>query len=198
MVNQPLRTAADLLYAPLGDNRASPAAITAELERDHRELADRRNLLLEKAKVAPTVDNDEAERQVTQFLAQMAACVAKAKAAHKIEKAPHLEAGRAVDRFFLDGFERALEAAAAPLRKALGAYKAAKAKAAPQASTEAHGDVGGLSTLRMIKRWRLINMDIVPRKYLALDEAAIRRAVAAGETIAGIEVYEEADVRISR
>lgn len=243
-----LRTALELLHRPIGigDNLPTPESIEATLASDHRELADRRNLLLEKAKVAPSIDNDEAERQVTQFLAQIGACVSKAKAAHKIEKAPHLEAGRTVDRFFLEGFERALEGAAAPLRKALGSYKLAKeqrarraaeeesrrrqeeadrlaataktdedldaaivqeqaaqqaavvAQAPAQELTRARGDVAGLSTLRMVVGFRVLDIATVPRRYLTLDEPAVLRAIKAGETIPGIEKTETPDVRISR
>lgn len=249
MVSQALRTAAELLHAPLdyGANTPDEAQkIRENLDEKHRDLVERRDLLLGKAKAAPTIDNDEAERQVTQFLAQVAACVAKAKAAHKSEKAPYLEAGRVVDRFFLEGFERALDTAAAPLRKGLGGYKYAKdqaarraaeeesrrqreeaerlaaaaqtdeqldqaiahegaakqaqlmATAAPAELTRARGDAGGVSSLRMIVGFRVLDMAEVPRRYLTLDEPAVLRAIKAGETIPGIEKTETPDVRINR
>jgi hypothetical protein len=192
-----LRTAAELLHAPLGHNRPALDIPThAELAERHHGLIERRDQLLAAAGRAPNIDNDEAEKQATEYLALVQACIAAAKAAHTKEKLPWLTAGRIVDRFFIQGVEQELGNAAQPIRRALGAYKAAKAKAGQD--TQSRGDSVGLSSLRTIIRYRVDNIDAVPRRFMVVDDAAVMRALRAGEAIPGIERIETADVRVSR
>lgn len=70
---------------------------------NYEELLRRQRELLEAANRAPTTcDSDEIARKLTDFVGQLAAAIAKARDAHRIEKEPHLRAGQAVDRFFGD------------------------------------------------------------------------------------------------
>jgi chromosome segregation ATPase len=52
----------------------------------------------------------------------------------------------------------------------------------------------GSATVRMIKKWRIKDENLIPREYFKLDEAKIGTLVRAGGTIAGIEIYEEPSI----
>lgn len=57
--------------------------------------------------------------------------------------------------------------------------------------------VAGVKTYRVTK-WRIIDLDKVPREYLILDEKKVNQTVREMKTLAsipGIEVYEEEEVR---
>ena len=70
---------------------------------NYTDLLQRQKELLEAANRAPkTCDSDEVAKKLTDFTGQLAACVAAATKAHKIEKEPHLRAGQTVDEFFRD------------------------------------------------------------------------------------------------
>ena len=44
---------------------------------------------------------------------------------------------------------------------------------------------------RKNKKFRIVNVDLIPRAFLIADEVAIRKAMMAGTEIAGVEYYEE-------
>jgi hypothetical protein len=70
---------------------------------NYEELRQRQKELVEAANRAPKVcENDETAKKLTDFTGQLAACMAAATKAHKIEKEPHLRAGQTVDEFFRD------------------------------------------------------------------------------------------------
>ena len=55
------------------------------------------------------------------------------------------------------------------------------------------GRVGEVQ-IRKIKKVRITDELLVPREYLRVDEAAVRRDALGGKTIPGVEVYEEDSV----
>lgn len=62
---------------------------------------------------------------------------------------------------------------------------------------EIKGSKAGTS-IRKEKKYRVINLDLVPREYLCLDEKKVELLVKAGMDIPGIEVYEEEKVILRR
>ena len=106
---------------------------------NYEELLQRQKELLEAANRAPkTCDSDATARLMVDFVGQMATAIKTAQAAHKVEKAPFLQAGRVVDGFFnqiidpLDTFKKAFELL-------IGGYQRRKAEAvrlAAQAEAE--------------------------------------------------------------
>lgn len=44
---------------------------------------------------------------------------------------------------------------------------------------------------RIVKKFRIVNVDLVPREFLIVDETAIRKLMMAGVTVSGVEYYEE-------
>jgi phage-related tail protein len=51
----------------------------------------------------------------------------------------------------------------------------------------------------MVMKHRVTDPALVPREYLAVDDAAIKAAIKAGiRAIPGVEIYEEAEVRVRR
>lgn len=51
---------------------------------------------------------------------------------------------------------------------------------------------GALSITKMVKKFRILDIEKVPKKYLMLDEVGINKAMACGiEHIEGLEIYEE-------
>lgn len=57
---------------------------------------------------------------------------------------------------------------------------------------------GPAATVRVNKKWRLVDRSKIPAEYLILDEVKIGKVVraGAGSTIPGIEVYEEENLSI--
>lgn len=93
------------------------------------------------------------------------------------------------------------EAAAA----SVGKTAKGKAKATPPANAEppppppappAPVPQGGKkkATTRKIKKWKIVKMDEIPRKYYTLDTKLVDEAMRNGEAIPGIEFYEETEV----
>jgi hypothetical protein len=104
-----------------------------------------------------------------------------------------LERGGDVD----EALDRAAEAGAA----ADAAAERATGRAADL--TRTHGVFGAVASAREKWKWRVINIDLVPRKYLTLDDAAINAAGkkrdASGkpvEVIPGIEWYSEVSMGV--
>jgi hypothetical protein len=54
----------------------------------------------------------------------------------------------------------------------------------------------GTTTTIMVKKFRVIDLDQVPRDFLLLNEQKVRAAMSAGVNVAGIEYYEEPQVRV--
>jgi hypothetical protein len=83
--------------------RNVPADQAELLAGNYEELLQRQKELLEAANRAPKVcEDDETAKKLTDFVGQMAACIAAAMKAHRVEKEPHLRAGQTVDEFFRD------------------------------------------------------------------------------------------------
>lgn len=59
------------------------------------------------------------------------------------------------------------------------------------------GKVGSVS-IRKVRKVRIINDSIIPRKYLIVDEVSVRRDALSGIEIPGVEVYEEESLASSR
>lgn len=59
------------------------------------------------------------------------------------------------------------------------------------------GDYGS-STARKVLKWRVIDEDKIPRKYLVIDSVAVNQAVRAGKQISGIEVYDDITIAKGR
>lgn len=51
-------------------------------------------------------------------------------------------------------------------------------------------DFGSIAT-RKVKRFRIVDIDKIPRTFLMVDETAIRRAMMSNIPVEGIEYYEE-------
>lgn len=55
----------------------------------------------------------------------------------------------------------------------------------------------GASTMMMVKKWEVIDENLIPRMYLIIDAAKITKQVKAGiGSIPGIRIYEEPTLRI--
>ena len=86
-----------------------PDDITTLLEETYTDLMQRYDELIEAWDRMPeSCNDDETATKMTDFAGQLMVCIKKAEDARKIEKEPHLNAGRAVDSFFGD-MARALE-----------------------------------------------------------------------------------------
>lgn len=48
--------------------------------------------------------------------------------------------------------------------------------------------------IRKIKKVRIVDVDLIPRSYMAPDQVAIRRDALGGVAIPGVEVYEEESI----
>ncbi|MDP2158644.1 MAG: hypothetical protein Q8K68_13165 [Nitrospirota bacterium] len=57
-------------------------------------------------------------------------------------------------------------------------------------------DLGTASTMK-IKKWELLDFQLVPERYKILDAASITKIVKAGGTIPGIKVWEEETIRVT-
>lgn len=57
---------------------------------------------------------------------------------------------------------------------------------------------GTKSTVRMVTKWRLVDINKVPREYLVVDNVKMNAAIKIFPTIAGIEVYQEAAPSIGK
>ena len=87
-------------------------------------------------RVPASCDDDETANKMTDFAGQISFCMKKAKAAHKIEKEPHLNAGRTVDKFFGD-IVKPLERHKGAIEAIVGQYQWRKQEAARKAAQEA-------------------------------------------------------------
>jgi len=52
------------------------------------------------------------------------------------------------------------------------------------------------STVKKIKKWKLVDINQIPREYMCIDEKKINAVVKAGVEIPGIQIYEEASLAI--
>lgn len=59
------------------------------------------------------------------------------------------------------------------------------------------GKFGSIQT-RKVKKVRIIDVNLVPRQYLIVDEVAVRRDALSGIAISGVEVYEEETLASTR
>lgn len=67
-----------------------------------------------------------------------------------------------------------------------------KLSAVPEVTT-----VSGVS-FRNVTKCRVINVELIPRKYLVPDLAAIKAALKAGEEVPGAELYTERTVAVTK
>ena len=84
---------------------------------------------------------------------------------------------------------------------ALTAAEADRAQTAAQARpaefTRTRGDYGSVASLREFWEFDVIDLDQVPRQYLVLDPAAVRRAIAAGaRVIPGLTITSSSKVAV--
>ncbi len=76
----------------------------------HKDLVTRaEELAAAAAKVPATIEDEATQAKVGDLAKLIMAVSSKAKSAHKAEKEPHLEAGRAVDAFFLAGIVKPMD-----------------------------------------------------------------------------------------
>ena len=76
--------------------------------------------------------------------------------------------------------------------------KEATRPAPPVKAPISRGTVGRASLAKGKILIRLINIDLVPRRYLMLDESKIRFAIKSGiKEIKGVEVKQEMALRVS-
>jgi hypothetical protein len=102
--------------------------------------------------------------------------------------------------------ERKQREAAARLQAELDAEAAAKGvepvQVAPVVISEKQGPTRSdtaVSSAVMTWKHRVTDQALVPRQYLMVDDAAIRAAIRGGiRHIDGVEIYEEADIRVRR
>lgn len=95
--------------AVAGDNAAPNHAqlVAEQLERDYQESAQTVAGLLEEARQCPTVVNDDETMGVLSgIVKRLRDATARLAAFHEKEKAPHLRAGQAVDKFFFGLIEK--------------------------------------------------------------------------------------------
>ena len=115
--------------APIGDNNPPDDPLAAQLAEDHATLlAERTDLELAAAKLPREVNSEEEFAKVTAFVVKAKLLAKKADDLHGPAKAPHLAAGRTVDRFFF-GLRDSLKAKAADIEKRNGPWLRAKAAA---------------------------------------------------------------------
>jgi hypothetical protein len=119
-----------LAFVPpgLGHNHAPEpmdpvAAVTEQLAETHAQLVLRfRDLELGCARVPDPIDTEEDAAIATDFIAQCQAHIRQAERAHKQEKQPFLDVGRAVDAFFKRRCDQ-LSTALAPAITRLKTYR---------------------------------------------------------------------------
>jgi hypothetical protein len=137
----------------------------------------------------------EVERKMTDF--------ARAKVRRAREQA---EAEALRLRQEAEALARAAAATNTSLEGAIAVSQAAddaqqRATARPADLSRVHSDLGGVSSLRAIVRHRVVNFDAVPRRYLMLDDAAVRAdgvgwREGSPQPIPGIEFYLEEKVTV--
>lgn len=107
MAAQQHRTVGDILneLPPIGHNNPPPVVT----------IGDRINELYETVACITDITDDDQARDVAETIAELRKAEAEAEAAHKVEKAPHLAAGRAVDAAWKPLSEKAAKAKKAAL-----------------------------------------------------------------------------------
>lgn len=60
-----------------------------------------------------------------------------------------------------------------------------------------HETVNTKSTVRTLKKWRVVNIDLVPTKYLTVDKKLVDEDFKKGIVPSGIEVYEEDSLSVT-
>lgn len=201
--------------------RNLPAELPEQLAEAYSELLERKEDLLSASGRVPAIcDNDEIAARMTDFVSQMMAVIKTAQKAHKIEKEPHLQAGRVVDKFFRD-IVSPLETIKGAMEALVGSYQFRKQEAIKRAAMEAerlareeaerqaaamqteadlaeaiaqdeaareqaaivaarpielsrlHGDLA-TGSLRIEYDYAIENLDMVPRRFLMLNESAVK------------------------
>ena len=66
-----------------------------------------------------------------------------------------------------------------------------------RAETKTTGTIGQIVT-RKVKKFEIMDSNLLPREYLVPDEVKIRKAVLAGITVPGVRVYEEEQLANTR
>lgn len=110
--------------ATIGHN--GPPTLNEELGQRYAYLTDRKDELLEAfTRVPEACDDDETLARMTDFVGQLMGVFDDADSAHKVEKKPHLDAGRTVDSFF-NSIREPMEASKKAIKKLADAYNARK------------------------------------------------------------------------
>lgn len=153
------------------------------------------------------VADDETAKRAQSLRARLLELGGEAEKRHKTEKAPHLEAGKAVDAKWLPMAKEA-KAAADVIRAALSRFETAKAKAAaaaaptasPAPAKQIRGGYGRPGVVRPIKVAVIELIDRVYEHFRDHPEVAeclrrlAQKAVDAGETVPGVTVDEQRKV----
>lgn len=173
------------------------------------------------------IETDDEAAAYTDTAADIKAVIADADAAFTTEKAPWLTGGRTVDDFF--AFRKTLGAAVKRVTGALdtranailAAQRKAEAAAAEKVRKEAEAfdeepvyvppapvreaarvvsfSTGNRASVSTKWTHRVVDPEKVPRRYLMVNEAALKAAVAGGtREIEGVEIFEAAKTAIRR
>lgn len=152
--------------------RNLPADLPEQLAETYSALLERKEELLSASGRVPAIcDNDEIAARMTDFIGQMMAVIWAAQKAHKVEKEPHLQAGRAVDKFFRD-IVSPLETHKGAIEQIVGSYQFRKQEAIKRAAMEAER----LAREEAERLAALAHNDADLAEAIAQDEAAKEQA----------------------
>ncbi len=109
-------------------------------------------------------------------------------------------------RAALEAERQALEAAAALEEQGQQAaadaivdqgIKTAEAEEKAAERTPVHGDHGSTTSARRQWKWRLVDLEQVPREFLTVDKVLVQEAIKTGaREIPGLEIYEDVQIAI--
>lgn len=174
---------------------------------DAEALRDQVTAALEGVKQYAEVADDETASRAQSLRARLLTLAGEVKTTHKVEKEPHLIAGREVDAKWLP-LAKDAQAGADSIRAALSRYETDKVKkyhadvaAAAAKPAIIRSAYGRPASVRIVKRAVIVDQDAVYGNFKNTDDvkAALQRlaqkAVDAGMVVAGVNVEEQRDVR---
>lgn len=166
---------ADRLKAEADALRAAERAQKAKDEAERKAAAERA------AKAAERLKRASAKVDTAQQAAAAAVVM--------VEQAATTEAETARD---------ARQARQAAVSERSAAFHAEKQVEQSHKAGRVRGDYGSMATLRKVYDFKVIDIDLVPRKYLRIDEPAIRAAINQGgeKAIPGLEIYEDTSTTV--
>jgi len=178
-----------VVQGQIGDN--SGAAVDIEMLRDQIAAA------VEQAKGYASVTDDATAARAQSLRARLLELAGEVKERHRVEKAPHLKAGREVDAKWLP-LAREADGVATAIRAALSRHETAKAQisGAPRPPAAIRGGYGRAAGVRVVKIARVIDQDAA---YMALrDNAEVvalikkiaDKVIATGATLPGVKIEE--------